>query len=203
MMSILEFYVKLRREIIAVICGVEDSHNYLFWDNTTPNYTTKSNLSIIYDRYIKHSEAFGVYMIDRHCDCGSPSHNEIGSDGYVMDYILDPNIKFGDSRFIWENTFDKGDIESICPCAKSNLSSKHRVLQQVCFDAEADQSICKTIDGIFDDLYQAIRNAGDKQPRSAIREYLLRAVIKINDAILPCTMDEYIEHQMELAGLKH
>jgi len=202
MMSILAFYVKLRSEINAVICGVENSNSYLYWDNTTPNSSTKSKLINIYDRYIKHCEAFGVHMIDRHCDCGSPGHDEVGSDGYVMDYASAPDMKYGDSRFIWVNTLSKGDIESICPCSKNNLPSKHTVLQQVCFDAKADQSTCKTLDSIFDDLYQAIRNSGDKQPRSAIREYLLRAVIKINDAILPCTMDEYIEHQIELAGSK-
>jgi len=201
MMSILEFYVNLRKEILAVICGVENARNYLYWDNTTPNYITKSNLSTVYDKYTKHSKAFGVHMIDRHCDCGSPRHNEVGSDGYVMDYVADLNIKYGDSRFVWVNTLDKGDGESICPCSKSNLPSKHRVLKQVCFDAEADQSTCKTIDSIFDDLYRAICSSGDKQPRSAIREYLLRAVIKINDAILPGSMEEYIDHQMKLAGL--
>lgn len=201
MTSILEFYVNYRSEIINVIGGVENASSYLYWDNTTPNFSTKRELSAIYEKYIKNSEAFGIHMLDRHCECGNIKHYEINPDGYVMDYPADPSIKYGDSRFVWIDTIDNGEIDSVCPCSTNQISSKHRVLRQVCFDANAEHNICETINSIFNDIRLAIRNSGDKQPRSAIREYLLRAVIKLNDAILPVSMDEYIERMVRQATM--
>ncbi|MER9586483.1 hypothetical protein [Mesorhizobium sp. M0276] len=41
----------------------------------------------------------------------------------------------------------------------------------------------------------AIQYAGDKHPRSGIREHLLQAIVTLNDAILPQTVDAYIASQ--------
>ena len=119
-----------------------------------------------------------------------------------MDNIGDEKISYRDERFIWSYPIEQREVLCKCPCSENNLPTKHSVISDMLYDVNSDQSACKTIQSILDDIYQAVRNSEDKHPRSSIREYLLRAVLKINDAILPGSMDEYIGHQMELAGLK-
>lgn len=201
-MSLLEFYVKLRRDIIAIIGGVEDSGHSYHWDNTTPNYITKSRLETLFEKTVDKSGIFGLHCINRHLDCGNPSHHECGPNGYAMDSIVGENISYGDSRFVWSSPICEGDFICKCPCSETNLPSKHYVIKDVFFDVNANKSTCDRIESILDDLYRAKQNSGDNKSRSAIREFLLRAVLRINDAILPSSMDEYIEHQIELAGLK-
>jgi hypothetical protein len=45
---------------------------------------------------------------------------------------------------------------------------------------------------IFMDIADAVDNSGDKKPRSGIRELLLRAILRINDQLLPIPMDEFV-----------
>ena len=151
MMSLLEFYVNLRKEIFAVIGGVEDSGYSFRWDNTTPNWITKSKLKTVFEKLINHSANFGVYIINRHSDCGNPKHDQNGSDGYVMDRILENKISYRDSRFNWSDPIDQGEILCKCPCSESNLTSKHHVIQDVIFDASANLSACKNIESIIYD----------------------------------------------------
>jgi hypothetical protein len=201
-MSLLEFYVNLRRDILAIIGEVKDSGHSYRWDNSIPNSITKSKLSELFEKTVNNCGSFGVHCINRHLDCGNPRHLELGRSGYAMDSIVGENISYGDSRFIWSGPICEGDYVCKCPCSETNLPSKHYVVKDVFFDVNANKSTCGTIESILDDLYHAKQNSGDNKSRSAIREFLLRAVLRINDAILPGSMDEYIEHQMELAGLK-
>lgn len=203
-MSLLEYYANFRKDLISVIGYVKNADNrYRWsWDETSPNSSIKSSLEIIYEKYIKHASSHGLHIIYRHCDCGNDNHYENESDGYVMDNYSGGNILYNDTRFIWNGPIEQGEIISKCPCSENNLPTNHHVSREVIFDVNADRNTCETIESILVDIYRAICNAGDKKPRSGIREYLLRAVLKLNDAILPGSMDEYIKHQLELAGLR-
>jgi hypothetical protein len=65
-------------------------------------------------------------------------------------------------------------------------------MHDVIFDCAANMTVCGSIENVLSDVYAAIDHAGDSKPRSGIREHLLRAVLRINDELLPSPMDEYI-----------
>ncbi|MGL0944869.1 hypothetical protein ACSTDY_21780 [Vibrio vulnificus] len=50
---------------------------------------------------------------------------------------------------------------------------------------------------ILGDIGDAIDSAGEKRPRSAIREWLLRAMLNINDQLLPIPMDDFVIKYVE------
>lgn len=79
-----------------------------------------------------------------------------------------------------------------CPCEENAKPTTHWVIDDVVYEKWADTIECKKITSILQDVNTAIEAAEDKKPRSGIREYLLRAILKINDVILPIPMNEYI-----------
>ena len=86
----------------------------------------------------------------------------------------------------------QGSRSEACPCSANREPISHHVIDDIVYDPQCEQSICRKIEDILVDVSSAIDAADDKRPRSAIREYLLRAVIRLNDAILPIKVDEYI-----------
>lgn len=91
----------------------------------------------------------------------------------------------------------QGDRVCVCPCSNENEPTKHWVIDDVVYDKGADQYLCKNLEHILSDINEAVNSSGDKMPRSAIREYLLRAVLRINDQILPESMDKYIRDRSD------
>lgn len=90
-----------------------------------------------------------------------------------------------------------GDGKCFLPhLARTVQASQSHVL----FDLEADHATCRTIEEILGDVSVVISSVGDGQPRSVIQENLLRAGLKINDAILPVRLEDYIAKQLMLAG---
>ncbi|WP_108945505.1 hypothetical protein [Shewanella halifaxensis] len=193
-MNILKFYVQLRSELIKVITGVKDSGLSLSWDDSTPNYITKSNLEKIYSDYFKIAgNYYGVYLVTRHCSCPNKMHDEVDG-GYPTSNEYGFEIKYHSKQY--KNTgfqMYQGNRLCICPCSLENKVTKHWVIDDVVFEQRKDDGINKEeLVGIFSDIYGAIESAGDKCPRSAIRELLLSAVIRLNDQILPSTVDDFI-----------
>lgn len=193
-MSIFEYYASLRGEILEVVTGVENSGWSLFWDETTPNYVNKRKLEGIYKKYLKIAQSFGLYVVTRHCDCPNPKHTDYPVSN---DYGLE--ISYRDENYVWNGgQMYQGPRNCICPCSSKNRSSRHHVIDDVIYEKSADHELCEKLKGILYDIVEAIDCAGDKKPRSAIRENLLRAVLRINDQLLPVTMDVYIETQRKL-----
>lgn len=78
-----------------------------------------------------------------------------------------------------------------CPCG-GDRGREHWVILDVLFAKDADQAFCEVVEDILSDLYHAVSNAGDRKPRSGIRERLLRALLLINDNIRPDRLEVYI-----------
>lgn len=191
-MSLFKFYASLRADILGVITGVQNSDESLFWDQTTPNWVTNSDLEELYRKYLSRAKSYGFYVVTRHCECENPDHDDYPiTDNYGL------GITYQDERFIWPgNQMYQGPRVEKCPCAEGNPVENHWVIDDVIFDRDADQEKCNRLGRILSDLHEAMECAGDKRPRSAIREYLLRAVIRINDELLPEPMDSYIESRL-------
>ncbi|MDN2702010.1 hypothetical protein O0881_08390 [Janthinobacterium sp. SUN100] len=188
-MNLFEYYVALRGDILRIVTGVENSAHSLFWDNTTPNSITKGRLERLHEKYLVAAREFGLFMVTRHCDCPNPNHATYPtSNRYGLD------ISYRSRGYIWGGgQFFQGARSCICPCSNKNKVTEHHVIDEIIYDENADVDVCKGLETILGDIFYSIDCAGDKKPRAAIREYLLRAVLRINDELLPESMDAYIE----------
>lgn len=189
-MSLFEYYVALRGDILEIVTGVENSAHSLFWDNTTPNSITKGRLEKLHAKYVASAKEFGLLVVTRHCDCPNPNHaNYPTSNRYGLD------ISYRGSGYVWGGgQFHQGKRRCTCPCSNGNRVTEHHVIDDIIYDENADVDVCKRLEIVLGDIFESIDCAGDKKPRSAIREYLLRAALRINDELLPEPIDAYIQN---------
>jgi len=194
-MDILKYCVSLRSELLEVVSGVENSGYSFSWDTTTPNWATKTKLEKLYKRYLMLASRYGLYVVTIHSPCGSSTHPE--NPGYITenDYGLD--IAYQDKNYVWLGLgMYQGPRHTTCPCSDKSRVTDHYVNVVVIFKNNADQEVCKVLESILYDIHEAIECAEHKKTRSAIRENLLLAILKINDAILPESMEEYIQARL-------
>ena len=193
------YLVDLRRQLLAAVGGIADASNLLWWDNTTPNSTTRRRLQGILHKAVEQAAAFGVYVVTRHTNCERRSHRKSSDQhGYVWSDPYGLNVEWQDKRFVWDgDQLFQGMRYDVCPCSKNSELVKHHVIDDLIYAADSDLNLCRLIGDILSDVQLAIDEAGDRQPRSGIREYLLRAVLRMNDAIMPMTVDEHIKSILE------
>ena len=186
-----DFLVGLRADIIREIRGVSDAEPSLFWDDTRPNSLTRNRLKALWTKAVIGAEPHGVSVAVRHCDCGEQGHG----DTYLMEPIGSGPIEYRDPRFIWQESLGQVMEYRSCPCDGRNRD--HYVIYDLIFERRADQEFCRRLGRVFVDLFDAMERSGDKRPRAAIREYLLRALIQLADLILPEPIDDYIARRAE------
>lgn len=196
------YLVALRRDVLVAVGGIANAESYLPWDNTTPNSTTRLLLQRILRHAIRDASAFGVYVVTRHTGCERRGHYKVAdAHGYVWSDPYGLNVEWEDSRFVWEGgQLFQGARYELCPCSKKGEPLKHHVIDDVIYSPDADLSLCRTIYDVLSDIQSAIDEAGDKKPRSGIREYLLRAILQLNDAIMPVTVEEHIKARFAVSA---
>ncbi|WP_155943645.1 hypothetical protein [Zestomonas thermotolerans] len=187
-MTLFEFYTNLRKDVLKQISGVEDSNGYFSWDNTTPNYLIKIRLESLLADYIVKAKEFGIYVVTRYARCARSAH-----EGYPTENRYGLDIPYQDDQFVWgADQLFQGERISTCPCSTKNKPHKNYVIDDIIYKKSYNEKDCKIISSIFCDISEAINNAADKKARSGIREHLLRAILRLNDAVLPMPVDEYI-----------
>jgi len=187
-MSLFTYYVSLRAEIIELVTGVQNAGNSLFWDNTTQNWVTKQKLERLFAKYLAEAKSFGLLMVTRHGYCKNPIHQD-----YPISNVHNLHIEYRKAGYIWNGgQFYQGKRNCICPCSASNKLSEHHVIDDIIYIDGSNIDECTNLEAILCDLYNAIDCAGEKMPRSGIREYLLRAILRINDELLPEPVETYI-----------
>ncbi|MEO8646237.1 hypothetical protein [Pseudomonas sp.] len=187
-MTTIEFYLALRDEILKSISGVENSNGYYSWDGTRPNWLTKSRLNSLLEKHIQLARSLGVYIVTRYANCDNPKH-----ENYPTTNRYEISIPYQDENFIWAGEqLYQGDRISTCPCSTKNKPHNNWVIDDIIYDRKFNTKDCENIALILQDVKMAVEKSGDKKVRSGIREYLLRAVLRINDAILPKSVDDYI-----------
>ncbi|MDH4555749.1 hypothetical protein E8F11_11295 [Pseudomonas sp. BN417] len=194
-MTIFDFYVGLREEILKQISGIDNSNaNWGWsWDDSTPNCVVKERLELLLGKYVPLAKEFGVYIVTRYPMCKNPKHWL-----YPTTNRYGIPIPYKDARFVWSGReLFHGWRLSICPCSSTNEPRENMVIDEFICDKAASIGEFNKIALIFEDISAAIMNSKDKKSRSGIREYLLRAVLRINDAILPQSVDEYIAQRRE------
>lgn len=191
-MSLFKYYAALRTEILEIITGVENSGPSLFWDDTTPNWLSKLRLEKLHAKYLANARSFGLLVVTRHCDCQNPTHGN-----YPISNTYGLHVEYKRSGYIWnDGQFYQGKRKCVCPCSSKNKETEHHVIDDIIYDENSDVEKCAKLEAILCDIYESIDCAGDKKPRSAIREYLLRAILRINDELLPEPIDTYISKRL-------
>lgn len=177
-MNILDYYDEMRSDIWKIITGTKNADSYC-WDETTPNRDTRKWLRfLILGRYLSKASQFGLYMMTVYENCDRPYHRNFSN----LPNKKKP-IEIGDKRFEWYDFRYTKEIEyTICPCNFfSKIPSDHYVYYTAFFYKRKSTELPSAIGSILSDVAMAIANAGDKMPRSGIREYLLRSIIKIDN----------------------
>lgn len=187
-MTLIDLLIEMRRDLLLIIRGVENANGFFTWDTTTSNTTTRSRLNDFLQRHLLAAENFGIYCVTRHTSCARIEHTDdiIGKANHGV-------REFRDEAFKWSGfQLYQGNRVSACPCKPGSKPSKHYVIDEMIVRKQgATKRHDRLIDAISD-VQDASDNAGDNRPRSAIREYLLRAVISLNEGILPLGVEEYI-----------
>lgn len=187
-MKLLDQLITLRKDIVNAIGTVNDSNGLLCWDNTRPNSSTRHVLQRLLDRHLAAGEEFGIYLVTRHCICPNPEHSN-----YPISEGRHGVKDWADENFVWthEQIFE-GEKTLPCACKNGVLATKHRIIEELVYRKHGATRHHQSYVNAIGHVNHAIQNSGDNKPRSAIREWLLKAVLQLNDAITPQTVDEYI-----------
>lgn len=192
-MKMLEYYAGLRADLLEVLQGVKNAGTFLWWDDTSPNWLTKQKLEKIFRKYVGLAKPFGLHLIRSHNECGNKRHRSVGVGGnYVIESDEFPR-NWSDPNYVTGAHTFEGYHKCKCPCSKNNEPTEHYVIEKLVYFA-SEQHL-KIISMVLADIYSAIENAEDRKPRSGIREYVLRAVMRLNEAILPISVGEYLNQQ--------
>ena len=185
-MTYLEYLESLRKAIWFEITGTEDANQYLWADESRPNSCTKKIITSLLREYLYLAAPFGLCSITYHADCTNPNHkNSIKCNSEVTHNPHD------DPNYDWLDLSLCGLYEySQCPCSVSNKKYYHDVSFSS-FYKKGDHGAA-FIASILEEFEFAILNAENKRPRSGIREYLLRAIIQLDEII----------HHLEIAKIK-
>lgn len=187
-MKLIDPLFEVRRDLLSIVRGVKHANGHFTWDTTTPNPTTRFQLCNLPQNYLLAAEKFGIYCVTCHCSCPRSEHTD-----YIIEKAGHSVHHFNDEAFEWPGTqLYQGDRVSVCPCKLGEKPSNHYVIDELII---REHGATKRHDRLVDalsDIQDAADNARDNKPRSAIREYLLRAIISLNEGILPQGVDEYI-----------
>ncbi|TGQ51540.1 hypothetical protein EN836_23495 [Mesorhizobium sp. M1C.F.Ca.ET.193.01.1.1] len=187
-MDIFKFRVGLRRALLEQVGEIQNANGWYGWDTTTPNSIIRRSLEATLNEYVTAAGMYGFFVVTRHSNCSNPKHR-----GYPTTTRNGARIVYRDKGYLWEGgQLFQGQRFCACPCSAKNEPEWHHVIDDVIFKKGIDLEECRRLEFVFLGICAAIGNAGDKQSRSGIREHLLQAILTLNDAILPQTVDAYI-----------
>ena len=172
-----------------MLCGVEGaSGSQSEGNSTTANTKSRLQLQALLRRRLQQVEEFGIHLVTRHGSCGQPNHTDA-----VIGHPRNKVAVYGDEAFRWTNVrFFQGERYSACPCAPDAKAARHQVVEElVVRKIGASKRHGRLIDALSN-VQQGLNHAGDGGPQSSVREYLLRAVLDLNEGILPQGVDDYI-----------
>lgn len=201
-MNLLDYLASLRRDLLSQIGWTEDA--YSDWTHTRCNNETEQYLVLMLDKYVCKAKPFGVYLVTEYRDEPKYRRNPDGinvEDGKLIvpggpAYVWGVDLYYGTlghrRPYLFDSRFDSGDLVNFL--VRSHREKERNAIVREKLIYKKDAPISEAINAILGDVAKAVSRAGDRQPRSGIREYLFRAVIRINDAILPFTVEEYLSH---------
>ena len=146
-----EYMVALRQDILSAMNGISNANSYLWWDNTTPNSTTRNRLQKILQHAIRDVSVFGIYVVTRHSDCGRRSHDKASdAHGYVWTDPYGLNVEWLDSRFVWKgDQLFQGTRHELCPCSKAGEPPNHNGIDDFIHSPDTSASLYQNISAVL------------------------------------------------------
>jgi len=190
-MKLIDLLISARQGVLQLLDDTRSSSGSLFgWDRTRPNVGTKSRIDTLVLQHIEAARAFGIHLVTRHSPCGAVSHR---SQDYWMESAELDVKTYQDDRFDWTGIqLYQGSRACTCPCSPQARPKAHHVIDE--FVVQKGRATRRHV--LFAEALERIRAAGeastDRSARSTLREGLLRAVLTLNDGILPQSVDDYI-----------
>lgn len=187
-MKFIDFLILLRHDILDACSVVKDSQGGWQWGRERTNAETRKLLQSLLDKHIHSAEKWGIYVVNRHTECPNKNHS-----GYLISKGRHGVKVYRDGNFIWTGEqLYQGYMDTVCPCDTNAKPTKHWVIQEFVIRKIGFSKRHGSFVDAIAWLVAAIDVAGDGKTRSAIRECLLMAVLRLTDGILPQTFDGYI-----------
>ena len=174
-------------------------------DPTESNSTYRLYVLDLLTWFAKEAERMGVVYLKRHTSCGHPLHHE---DMYVIEnnfgLSIDYELSIGEGhQYQWvDMNLGQKKVWSDCACGGKNGYQSHTVIPGIVRKTGADIEAVNKLAAILIDLHNGVELASLSRPRSAIRERLLRALLKVIDLLLPTSMEYYVSHLQTLVELR-
>lgn len=214
----LQLAAQMRATIQKALGEINDAPSDLFASgDSSPNWLTKKGLKSLLEVYGDGLVALGAKRIFFHGDCGSRNHQKIPKNTPFIEqsknsywrWALADGRRDKDFAGNINNLIDGTAMETsmsvptflqsykkvICPCSPKTVpQTEHRVSPYFIWPKDS-QSRIGQLATLTDSLYDAIECSEDKKPRSAIREKLLEALIRLDEIIVDETAKELISRR--------
>ena len=186
-----KFLVNLRKKIKDMIPKIKDATPYS-WNQYT-NYDYECNLQKLFVYAAQIVEDFGVVLVKMY---HHPHYSSI-IETYDPDTIGKRKFKISDYNNYETGCFIIMKAENVmCPRCRSKQGKEHEISVHYFIDKQ-NTVFAKKYLQILHFIYNSVENCGYRNSRSSIREPLHKALIELNDLILPQTIDSYIDNHLK------
>lgn len=157
------YLVELRKSVVAVISGVQNSTSSPYWwDTTTPNSSIRAQLKdVFHNATVTAGRKWGLLIVTKHWSCPSPMHQ-----GYPTSCMFDIDVPFEEyeewrSGYFWtgERLYD-GDRYLPCPCSPKKEFTTHYVTDEIVFAEKGTPETCARLTPILLDVNEALNRTG-------------------------------------------
>lgn len=198
-MTPIDLLIMLRRELLDAVGGVKNANVAFYLDETASNATVRLGLEVLLRKYISHALPLGVVVVTRICRCSNSEHNS--------EYVLSASSairKFREPENEWADLqLFQGERRMRCPCSNRMGMTTCYLIEELVIEGIQSNRRQRAIAEALFYISQAISAAGKMRTRSSIREYLLLALLGVNDNIIPQGVEEYIATSVEVAHGRH
>lgn len=198
----LQVAAKLRSDIVYLVGAIRDSsQGWMRFNDPSPNWLTSGRLKNCLDEYEQSLIRIGALRVHLHGPCGSHKHEELASHVYghggYWRYELDGGLSDADlaadgcivvNGRPMETVFDDALASQTgstrpCPCMLGETAAEHTVSEYFLWPRRNESRLVELVELTLT-LKRAIDKSEDRKRRSGIREFLLQALIKLDDMIL-------------------
>lgn len=190
-MKLVDVLITMRQSVLQILDETKDTQGSHFgWDRTRSNASTKLRVQTLLQQSIDAARPFAIHLVTRHSFCGLTSHPP---NDYMMQGTHVDLVKFQDDRFEWTGAqLFQGSRASMCPCSPTARTTAHHQIDDLIIEKGRSTRRHHLLIDALEWIAVARKSASDRATRSSIREPLLRAVISLNDGILPQSVEDYI-----------
>lgn len=197
--NLVKYMINLRNRLYKVLNSVQDSTPYnSFWHMPTKaSVEFKQPINEIINFAKEWAEDYGLYYVTVYFHPSySGNKRYIFDTGKIFGKVYEISELPQDTVVKYSRYFEFRDISynKILKCPKChNKSGPHDVKEGYIIISSENLYKCEFLVSILDHLYKAISFCEYKSKRSNIREYILRAIVEVNNLVYPYPIEKVID----------